>query len=287
MKVERWLELRLQAPDADPGVLVEALMDQGGRAVWEEDGWQVTHLPDPGEAGVQTCIEALFQSLPGVDDLRVETRWQHQEDWDAFWKRGLEPRRLTDRLVVTPSWMEPETRPGDLVITLDPKMAFGNAEHGTSRGCLRLMDGLVLEGDSLLDVGAGSAILSIAGALLGAASVDALEVDPLALPAARENVERNGVAGRVHLREQRVTSHDLSEMEPYDGVLANLETGFLRPLLPGLVHAVRPGGWLLLSGILDHEWESLRADTEAHGVDFQAVDADGEWRSGLFRRPGE
>jgi len=288
MSPHRWLELRIRSADADPELLVEALLEAGGRAVWEEDGWQVSHLPDPGEAeGVAAVLASLAERLPGAEALEMETRWQRQEDWAEFWKRGLEARRLTERLVVTPTWITPETRPGDLVITLDPKMAFGNAEHGTTRGCLRILDRQVRKGDRLLDVGAGSAILSIAGALLGAGHVDALESDPLAIPAAEENLEVNGVGGRVTLRLQRVTSADLEALDAYDGVVANLETGFLRPLLPGLAAATRPGGWLLMSGILDHEWEGIRRDAEAYGLVFQELDADGEWRSGLFRKEGD
>lgn len=288
MNPDRWLEVRLRSQGTEADALVESLLECGGRAVWDEDGWQVTHVPDPGDsAAVAALVSRVLDLLPGADDLEVETRWQRQEDWAEYWKRGLDARRLTDRLVVTPTWIEPETRPGDLVITLDPKMAFGNAEHGTTRGCLRIMDRLVSPGDRLLDVGAGSAILSIAGALMGAAHVDALEVDPLAIPAAMENLEVNGVADIVDLALAKVTTSDLEAMTPYDGVMANLETGFLRPLLDGLAAATRPGGWLLLSGILDHEWEALRGDTEARGMVFVEVDSDGEWRSGLFRRPSE
>jgi ribosomal protein L11 methyltransferase len=285
MNPDRWLELRLRVPDGAGELAVEALLEEGGRAVWEEDGWQVSHLPDPGDDGLEVVVDRVRSGLAGVGEVEVETRWQRQEDWAEFWKRGLEARRVTDRLVVTPTWIEPEVSQGDLVITLDPKMAFGNAEHGTTRGCMRLMDGLVREGDRLLDVGAGSAILSIAGALFGAAMVEAVEADPLAIPAAEENLEANGVASRVRLRQHAVTAEDLAAMDPFDGVMANLESGFLKPLLPGLARATRPGGWLLLSGILDHEWEEMRDRTTALGLEFATVDADGEWRSLLFRRP--
>lgn len=288
MEPRRWLELRVRVPEAWVEAAVESLLEAGGRAVWEEDGWQVTHLADPGEDAVAGVVEGLGRALDAVPPPgpEVETRWQSQEDWAEFWKRGLDARRVTPRLVVTPTWIEPETRPGDLVITLDPKMAFGNAEHGTTRGCLRLLDGRVRAGQRIVDVGSGSAVLAIAAVLLGADHVLALEADPLAIPAARENLEINGVASRVTLRLERVTADDLRALVPRDGVVANMETGYLRPLLSGLVSSVRPGGWLILSGILAREWEGIRTAAETLGLRSEAVDADGEWRSGLFLAPG-
>ncbi|HSM05565.1 MAG TPA: 50S ribosomal protein L11 methyltransferase [Longimicrobiales bacterium] len=289
MMPERWLEVRVRSETVPPDVLVEGLLDLGGRAAWEEDGWQVTHLPDPGDEGAaRELARGITDHFAGRNphDVEVATRWQVQEDWAELWKRGLDARRLTHRLVVTPSWIEPELRDGDLVIVLDPGMAFGNAEHGTTRGCLRILDTLVCRGNRILDVGAGSGILSIAAALMGADEVEALEMDPLAVPTARDNLVRNGVDGRVRFLQERVTSDGIAGRTPVDGVMANIETGLLRPLLPGLCGAVRAGGWLLLSGILDHEWDGLRRDVEAQGLEYDRLDGDGEWRSGLFRRPG-
>ncbi len=287
---ERWLEVRVRSETVPPDVLVEGLLDIGGRAVWEEDGWQVTHLRDPGdEAKVRHFVQGITDHFAGGRGhaVEVETRWQAQEDWAELWKRGLDARRVTSRLVVTPSWIEPEGREGDILIVLDPGMAFGNAEHGTTRGCLRILDTVIRAGDRILDVGAGSGILSIAAVLMGAAAAEAVEMDELAVPAARENLTRNGVDGQVRLLRARMTSRDLSGGDPMDGVVANIETGLLRPLLPGLCARVRPGGWLLLSGILDHEWDGLREDVEAEGLVYDRLDGDGEWRSGLFRRPVE
>jgi len=164
-------------------------------------------------------------------------------------------------------------------------MAFGTAEHGTTRGALRLLDRALAPGERVLDVGAGSAILAVAAALLGAADVVAIEGDPIASEYARENIERNVVEGRVRWIEAWADPALLRRLGPADGVLANIESGVLRRLLPGLWDALRPGGWLILSGLPAEEWEGFAHDVVQGGFVLEATDEDGEWRSGWFRRP--
>jgi ribosomal protein L11 methyltransferase len=267
-------------------LLAEGLVDLGGRAAVEQDGWCVTHVsePDDPEAFVRGVRNALV-ARTGFTDLEVRTRWQAHEDWAETWKRGLAPRRITDRLVVRPSWTDFEAGPEDLVIVLDPGMAFGTAEHGTTRGCLRLLDHAVTPGDRLLDVGAGSGILSVAAVLLGAAHVTAVESDELSAEALHENVQNNGVSDRVTPLVASADAEKLEAWGPVDGVVANLETGLLRLLTVGFRAAVRPGGWLLLSGVLDYECDGVREQTEQLGFTCREIDRDGEWRSLLFRPP--
>ena len=284
----RWLELSVRCPSVEESIplLAEGLVDLGGRAAVEQDGWCVTHVsePDDPEAFVRGVRNALV-ARTGFTDLEVRTRWQAHEDWAETWKRGLAPRRITDRLVVRPSWTDFEAGPEDLVIVLDPGMAFGTAEHGTTRGCLRLLDHAVTPGDRLLDVGAGSGILSVAAVLLGAAHVTAVESDELSAEALHENVQNNGVSDRVTPLVASADAEKLEAWGPVDGVVANLETGLLRPLTAGFRAAVRPGGWLLLSGVLDYECDGVREQTEQLGFTCREIDRDGEWRSLLFRPP--
>lgn len=257
----------------------------GGRAVEERDGWYKTHVPEP--ADVERLVEQIrvrLVELSGFGDVEVRTRWQNHEDWAETWKRGLAPRRITERLIVTPSWEEPETREGDVVVVIDPGMAFGTAEHGTTRGCLRLLDRAPVGGGRLLDVGAGSGVLSIAAAKLGAAEVVAVEGDALACETLAENLERNGAASLVSVRRMWADVTSLTALGPRDGVLANIETGILHPLIPGFRAAVRHGGWLILSGITRDEWPSMRQHTEAEGFHLVETDADGDWMSGWFGR---
>ena len=183
-----------------------------------------------------------------------------------------------------PSWVSDPDDPPEVVVVIDPGMAFGTAEHGTTRGCLRLLDTVVAPGERLLDVGAGSGVLAIAAVRLGASEVVALEGDALACEALSENLDHNGVADRVRWAEGLVDSEGLIAYGPVDGILANIESATLGRLLAGFAGSVRPGGWLILSGILAEEWPDLREATEAAGFGLRDLDSDGEWRAGLFER---
>lgn len=283
---ERWLEVgaRSQAAGDAESLLADGLVALGGRATEERDGWFLTHLPAPADVeAFASEARSFLTSFTGLDDLEIRTRVQDHEDWAEAWKRGLAPRRVTSRIVVTPSWMDPHAQPGELVIVVDPGMAFGTAEHGTTRGCLRLLDPIVSPGQRILDVGAGSGILSIAAALLGAEHVRAVEGDDLAIETLQENVDANGVSDRVEVLTAWVDNDALLEMGPVDGIVANIEAGILTPLLPGLAGALEAGGWLIMSGILDSQWDALAAAASEQALSLVGMDADGEWRSGLFR----
>ena len=282
----RWLELRVRCPSAGDrsDLLADGLLEFGARGVEERAGWYVSYFDEPADvAQFISRARDTIEASTGLGPIRLEHGWQVHEEWAETWKRGLAARRVTDRIVVHPSWAPPEqVRAGDLVIELDPGMAFGTAEHGTTRGCLRLLDGVVDAGDQLLDVGAGSGILAIAAVRLGAAGVRAIEGDSYACEAMFDNVRRNGVVEQVEVVRAWATSESLRAMGPVHGIIANIEAGLLEPLFDGFVEAMRPGGWLLVSGLLDHEWDGVRTSLEDRGFRFRDVDADGEWRSGLF-----
>ena len=287
----RWLEVRARcrsAWDRAP-LLADGLMALGGRAAEERGRWYVTYVEEPDEpddldAFVRRARKCLT-SVTGLDGIEVRVEWKAHEDWTETWRRGLVPRRVTDRIVVRPSWIDATDVGSDaIVVVLDPGMAFGTAEHGTTRGCLRLLDGVVEPGDRVLDVGAGSGILAIAAAHLGAAEVVAIEGDPLACEALEENLVRNGVTDRVRVVQGWADEASLRGCHPVSGVVANLETGILKSLSPGLTGAVEAGGWLIISGVIEDEWPNVERVLVRAGCRVVDIDADGEWRSGLFRR---
>jgi ribosomal protein L11 methyltransferase len=166
---------------------------------------------------------------------------------------------------------------------MDPGMAFGTAEHATTRGCLRLLDARVRAGDRVADVGTGSGILAIGSALLGAASVLGIEMDEWSCAVARENAEKNGVADRIRVLRCEVDDRFVPGEPPFDGIVANIESGTLLRLLPGFRAGLREGGFLILSGILHPEAGSISDRASGCGFASDGEDREGEWWSGAFR----
>jgi ribosomal protein L11 methyltransferase len=283
----RWLVLEVpRALDEDrQALLVEQLLSWAPQGVEERPTSLVVYLPDPIDAPEEIAQDVgrqLAEALGESDPIEVRTEWQAHHAWSEIWRTGFRPRRITDRLTVAPSWDLPDCEPGEIVLTLDPGMAFGTAEHPTTRGCLRLLDPRVREESRVADIGAGSGILSIAAALLGARQVVAVELDPWAVTAARENVEANGVADRVEVRSGAVGPAFLPGEPPFDGILANIEAAILLPLLAGFRSGVRDGGWLILSGILSHDGDRVQQVAATHGFRLDAEDREGDWWSGAF-----
>jgi len=293
---KRWfvLSVRTDSPHA-ADLLVDPLMSLGARAVEERDGELITHLAPPDQPEeFLVRVRTTLQEATGLDNLELGWSWQAHEDWASTWKQGLGPRRLTDRLIVSPSWCKDDadkmaggraderSAEHPVVVIIDPGMAFGTAEHGTTRGALRLLDRALSPGEVLLDAGCGSAILAIAAARLGAASVLAVDLDPYATEAARDNAVGNGVEDRVTVETVAVSPDWMVDRGPFDGILANIQTEVLVPLLASFAQALGQGGWMILSGILDEEWSRLSGAAADAGFSLEEIDSDGEWRSGWF-----
>jgi ribosomal protein L11 methyltransferase len=282
---DRWFVLSVRTPSPDHQELVaQGLFALGAEGILEEGDVRVAYLipPDDPERFTVGTREELSAMLPAGAPMELSWRWQLNEDWAAEWKRGLGPRRVTARIVVKPTWTDWAAQPGEVVIDLDPQMAFGTGEHATTRGCLRLLDGAIREGDRVLDVGSGSAILSIAAARLGARQVTALEYDADANLNARDNLELNGVGDRVRILEAMADPLLLAELGSFDLVLANLLSGIIRPLLPAFRETITPEGRLIVSGILRAEHERVVADARSAGFQVAWVDQEEEWWSALL-----
>lgn len=285
-----WLRVTVRSPsDELAGPLAEGLLACGGSAIEERGDALVTYVAadEPGAgAGLRRRITEALAAVLGGQAPELDFEDVPEQDWLALWRAGLGPRRLGDRLVVAPTWSEVVLEPHELLVRIDPQMAFGTGEHASTRGVLRLMQRAVEPGSRLLDVGSGSAILAIAAAKLGAGHVLAVESDPEAMPNAAENVDGNGVADRVELSCEFVDDAFLRRhgAGAFDGILANVLSSVLRPLLPGFHEALAPGGWAILSGILTEEAPGMREAAAAAAFEIAAEDAEEQWWSVLLRR---
>jgi len=262
-----------------------ALWDLGALAITLRDaGDQPLHEPGPGETPMwdRSIIEALVPedleaqhallalSAAGVIAAPAEVRFEQlaDRDWERAWMDRFEPMCFGKSTWICPWHIEPEPE-WPVVVRLDPGLAFGTGTHPTTALCLEWMDGEWMAGDrengtdfngaTVIDYGCGSGVLAVAAALMGARNVLAVDHDPQALTATRENAERNGVGGRI----ETALPDEFDEARA-DLVLANILAGPLIELSEKLSGMVRPGGWLLLSGILAEQRAQVVAAYSEH-----------------------
>jgi ribosomal protein L11 methyltransferase len=300
---DAWLELSVSVePEAVESVSA-AFAEYGQGVALEQavessrDG-DLVHLPPDAPVLVKTYLpladpdverrriqleKAVWAlgKLRQVGELRVRTI--HEADWATAWKDYFFVHRVGERTVIVPSWRESEYQPRerDVVLLLDPGMAFGTGLHPTTRLCLRAAEELVEPGQRVLDVGAGSGILSIAAAHLGAGLVDAIEIESVAAAVCQENVERNAVADIVHVR--RGTLEEPGEA--YDLVLANITIRTLLELHPLLARSLRPGGRAVLSGVLAERADELLDVLRVSGWRHDGTDQEQDWVALRVSRP--
>jgi len=212
----------------------------------------------------------------------LQTRVVNEEDWAEAWKEHFPVMRVGRRLVIQPTWREHSRQPTDVVIALDPGMAFGTGLHPTTRLCLAGIEewadqGLV-GGTRMLDVGTGSGILAIAAGLLGAESIVAVDTDVLAVETTRANASRNGLSERIHARQGSLPLAESDMPQPFDLVAANLIAGVLIALADELAAVVRPDGGRVLAGGVFHEREpDVHAAFELAGLRIIGRRAEGDW----------
>ena len=237
----------------------------------------------------------------GVDfgRLYAESNVVDDEEWKDNWKQYFKPARVTDRIVIKPSWEEYEAQDDELILEIDPGMAFGTGTHETTSLCMKLMEKFLAkpaeqEGEpshdvKVLDVGCGSGVLAIAAGLLGADDVLGIEIDPEAVPIAQENIELNGLADKVKVQEG-----DLTKGVDYkaDIVVANLMADLVMKLAPDAAKHVKEGGIFISSGILTEKKNLVAEAIKKAGFEIEEIAEDGEWcaiaarpkKKGLFAR---
>ena len=180
-----------------------------------------------------------------------------EADWENAWKAHFSLLKVGKRLAIKPSWIDYTAGKNEVVIELDPGLAFGTGYHPTTKMCLEMMEDLVQPGMKVLDLGTGSGILAITAARLGAASVLAIDIDPAAVKAARKNFKASGLGEKVRLLRGSLP-HRLAQEASFDLAAANISARVISQKAPHLYQSLKPGGILMVSGIVGNQLPELK-----------------------------
>ena len=264
-----WISLRI-TPESNRDGVIAALFESGSQGVQEDGASVVTHFPP--DARIDDIRDAVMTADPRADIAVSEAP---ETDYSA-WRASVSAHHVGE-LVIAPPWLAGEFDPRTTIV-VDPAMAFGTGEHPTTRGVMRLMQGVVRRGDVVADLGAGSAVLSIAAAKLGARRVIAVEIDHDSIGNAEENVRVNGVSDNVEVMEGDAGTF-LPLLAPVRVVLANIISSVLVPMLPTIRTSLDAGGQAILSGILCEERDAMLAAISADGWTVEREDTEDAWWS--------
>lgn len=237
----------------------------------------------------RNIMEEFYPLLHAVEEdfaipCRVFVGEVRDEDWEQSWKKYYHTFKVGERIVIKPSWEDYQAAPGEVIVELDPGMAFGTGIHASSRFCLRFIDQYIKGGENIIDAGCGSGILSIAAAKLGATSIYAMDIDEVAVKVARENVELNGLKEMIEVQAGDIL--DFLEGRHPDMILANITADVVAELVPAAAGILPEGGYLFGSGIVDSRWPGVKKKLESHGFEIEQVLTDVDWIGVAARKRG-
>ena len=225
----------------------------------------------------------LVGAIEPIGDLEIR-ELPEDEDWMESWKSNFEILRIGKRLVIKPTWLELDltASPDDIVIEIDPGIAFGTGYHPTTDTCLQAMEQHIAPGMTVLDLGTGSGILTIAAIKLGAGLVTALDIDSQAVTAARRNFKRLGINKQVRLGQGSVP-HPTAPAGDFDLAVANISARGVADRCPFILTALKPGALFIASGLLNTQKEEVAAVVEPLGFSLISEWPQEEWTTLLYR----
>jgi len=289
-----WLQAHIQVTNHQVPLIEQLFETLGALSISLGDGAdQPMFEPAPGETPIwpDTLVSALFPGDTDADQLiyrieqnlvsdlsrQLQLEILEDRDWERVWLERFKPMQFGQRLWICPTVYKQVPDEDAIVVVLDPGLAFGTGTHPTTGLCLQWLDEKNLNGSSLVDYGCGSGVLGIAGLKLGASQVTAIDHDPQALTATRNNAEQNGVSGKlITVHSDAANDYDLPDGRGADYLIANILANTLVDLATQILRFVRPGGQIALSGILPEQVDEVTQAYQDH-VDFYSPRIQEEW----------
>ncbi|WP_313562125.1 50S ribosomal protein L11 methyltransferase [Ruminiclostridium cellobioparum] len=312
----KWYEIRINTTDEASDAVAEMLTTMGAGGVAIKDPFDIRkEIEKPGtldyaddeflEAlGEDVIISAYFQNGLDINDLLKQINdglmnisqfldtgkglegygEVDDEDWSTAWKKYYKPFRLTDRIVIKPTWEEYRAEENDIIVEMDPGMAFGTGTHETTQMCSILLDKYISANHDVLDVGCGTGILSIIASKLGAKKIEAIDIDEVAVRVAKENIEINGEAGKIKAF-QAVLSDLKAGDEKFDIIVANIIANVIIDLSSLIPYYLKKNSLFITSGIIKERKQDVIDACLKNGMSFIDDLEMGEWVAMVFRCP--
>jgi len=228
------------------------------------------------EKTAKSIDEALIQAgkYLKIGEYSIETKYVNDEDWQNEWKKYYKPIRIGKSIIIKPSWEDIEINDREIVVELDPGMAFGTGTHESTRMCMELLEKYIENGNNLLDIGCGSGILSILGAKLGCSKISSIDIDSVAVKTALENMKINKVGNIASVKKATI---DELMAEEYDMVVANIVADVIIDITPKVTKFLKENGLFIISGIINDRKDQVVKTIIDNGFKIVELSNMGEW----------